>query len=174
MSTAPGGAGGAATAPGGAGRGTSAGAGATGGASSEQRSTAGAGGTTGGASSSTAGASGRTGGTSGGAASTAGASGTSGSAGASTTGSINVSSEQRTQLRQHFTHVNVQPLTSVTLDVRPGVIIPADVTALHTCPPDVVRILQGLPECRFVVVRDQIVIVEPRTRRIVTVIEQSG
>jgi hypothetical protein len=37
-----------------------------------------------------------------------------------------------------------------------------------------VRILQGLPECRFVVVRDQIVIVEPRTRRIVTVIERSG
>jgi hypothetical protein len=37
-----------------------------------------------------------------------------------------------------------------------------------------VRILSGLPECRYVVVRDQVVIVEPKTRKIVTVIERRG
>ncbi|MCD6072209.1 MAG: hypothetical protein K0S42_2725, partial [Microvirga sp.] len=36
------------------------------------------------------------------------------------------------------------------------------------------RILTGLPECKYIVVRDQIVILEPRTRRIVTVIERRG
>jgi hypothetical protein len=36
------------------------------------------------------------------------------------------------------------------------------------------RILSGLPECKYVVVRDQIVIVEPSSRRIVTVIERRG
>jgi hypothetical protein len=45
---------------------------------------------------------------------------------------------------------------------------------LHTCPSDVVRIIHGLPDCRYVVVRDKIVIVEPSSRRIVTVIERHG
>jgi hypothetical protein len=77
-------------------------------------------------------------------------------------------------LRQHFTSINVAPLTSVTFDVRPGVVIPTEVTTLHECPNAVERLLTGLPECRFIIVRNQIVIVEPRTRRIVTVIERSG
>jgi len=38
----------------------------------------------------------------------------------------------------------------------------------------VVRIIHGLPECRYVVVKDQIVIVNPKTRRVVTVIERRG
>jgi hypothetical protein len=53
-------------------------------------------------------------------------------------------------------------------------VVPTTVTTLHTCPGEVVRILRGLPECRYIVVRDQIVIVEPGTRKIVTVIERRG
>jgi hypothetical protein len=45
---------------------------------------------------------------------------------------------------------------------------------LYDCPDNVERILSGLPECKYVVVRDQIVIVEPSSRRIVTVIERRG
>jgi hypothetical protein len=48
------------------------------------------------------------------------------------------------------------------------------VTTLYDCPDNVERILTGLPECKYIVVRDQIVILEPRTRRIVTVIEHRG
>ncbi|WP_319799662.1 DUF1236 domain-containing protein [Microvirga rosea] len=58
--------------------------------------------------------------------------------------------------------------------VSVGSVVPTTVTTLHTCPSDVVRILHGLPECRYVVIRDQIVIVEPKTRKIVTVIERQG
>jgi hypothetical protein len=48
------------------------------------------------------------------------------------------------------------------------------VTTLYDCPDNVQRILTGLPECKYIVVRDQVVILEPRTRRIVTVIERRG
>jgi Protein of unknown function (DUF1236) len=101
---------------------------------------------------------------------------TSASSGASptTTGSINVSNEQRTQIRQSFRTVNVSPVTDVNFSVSVGSTLPTTVTTLHDCPDTVERLLTGLPECKFIVVRDQIVIVEPRTRRIVTVIERQG
>jgi hypothetical protein len=86
-----------------------------------------------------------------------------------------VTSEQRTEITQAFSSVNVRPLTNVTFSVSVGTVVPETVvTDLQACPSEVVRILRGLPECRYVVVRDQVVIVEPKTRRIVTVIERRG
>jgi hypothetical protein len=70
--------------------------------------------------------------------------------------------------------VNVQPLTNVEFSVSVGSTVPTSVTTLYDCPDNVERILTGLPECKYIVVRDQIVILEPRTRRIVTVIEHRG
>jgi hypothetical protein len=99
---------------------------------------------------------------------------TSSGATATTTGSINVSNEQRTQIRQSFRTVNVSPVTDVNFSVSVGSTLPTTVTTLHDCPDAVERLLTGLPECKFIVVRDQIVIVEPRTGRIVTVIERQG
>ncbi|KFG67693.1 hypothetical protein JH26_20605 [Microvirga sp. BSC39] len=58
--------------------------------------------------------------------------------------------------------------------VSVGSTIPTSVTTLYDCPDNVQRILTGLPECKYIVVRDQVVILEPRTRRIVTVIERRG
>jgi hypothetical protein len=58
--------------------------------------------------------------------------------------------------------------------VSVGSTIPTSVTTLYDCPDNVERILTGLPECKYIVVRDQVVILEPRTRRIVTVIERRG
>jgi len=105
--------------------------------------------------------------------STSGAASTTGSTSGST--NINVTSEQRTEITRAFSSVNVQPLTDVNFTVNVGSVVPETVvTHLQTCPSEVVRILSGLPECRYVVVRDQVVIVEPRTRRIVTVIERRG
>jgi Protein of unknown function (DUF1236) len=89
------------------------------------------------------------------------------------TGSINLSQEQRTTVTRAFSSVNVAPLTSVNFEVRTGVILPATVN-LHPCPNEVIRVLEGIRECRFVIVRNQIVIVEPSSRRIVTVIQRSG
>jgi hypothetical protein len=87
---------------------------------------------------------------------------------------VNVTTEQRTQITESFRSVNVQPLTNVTFSVSVGSTIPTTVTTLYDCPDNVERILSGLPECKYVVVRDQVVIVEPSSRRIVTVIERRG
>jgi hypothetical protein len=38
----------------------------------------------------------------------------------------------------------------------------------------VIHILSGIRECRFVLVRNEIVIVEPSSRKVVTVIERRG
>jgi len=66
-------------------------------------------------------------------------------------------------------------MTNVNFTVNVGTVVPETVvTHLHACPNEVVRILNGLPECRYVIVRDQVVIVEPKTRKIVTVIERRG
>jgi hypothetical protein len=95
---------------------------------------------------------------------------------AATTGStsINLSTEQRTQVTRAFSSVKAEPLTNVTFNITVGETVPASVTTLHTCPGDVIQYLDGLTECRFVIVKDRIVIVEPKTRRIVTVIERTG
>jgi Protein of unknown function (DUF1236) len=85
-----------------------------------------------------------------------------------------VTSEQRTEVTRAFSSVNVEPVTNVSFSVSVGTVVPTTITTLHTCPGEVVRILRGLPECRYIVVRDQIVIVEPSTRKIVTVIERRG
>ncbi|MCB8819324.1 DUF1236 domain-containing protein [Microvirga rosea] len=85
-----------------------------------------------------------------------------------------MSTEQRTEISHAFRSVRVEPLNNVNFTVSVGSVVPTTVTTLHTCPSDVVRILHGLPECRYVVIRDQIVIVEPKTRKIVTVIERQG
>jgi hypothetical protein len=124
---------------------------------------------TGGAAGSTSGntASGTTGGKPGGAANTTGSTSTSST-------NVNVTTEQRTQITESFRSVNVQPLTNVTFNVSVGTVIPSTVTTLYDCPNTVERILTGLPECKYVVIRDQIVIVEPGSRRIVTVIERRG
>jgi hypothetical protein len=52
--------------------------------------------------------------------------------------------------------------------------VPATVTTLHACPETVRSIITGIPECRYIVVRDKIVLINPQTRRVVTVIERQG
>jgi len=86
-----------------------------------------------------------------------------------------VTNEQRTEITRAFSSVNVQPMNDVNFAVSVGTVVPETVvTHLQACPSEVVRILHGLPECRFVIVHDQVVIVEPKTRKIVTVIERRG
>jgi hypothetical protein len=88
-------------------------------------------------------------------------------------GAVNVTSEQRTQITRAFTSVNVQPVTNVNFEVRTGTVLPANVS-LHPCPRQVIDILTGIRQCEFVIVKNEIVIVEPSSRKIVTVIERRG
>jgi Protein of unknown function (DUF1236) len=69
--------------------------------------------------------------------------------------------------------VNVTPLSNVNFSISVGTAIPATVDLVEL-PPEVVRIVPAYRGYRYFVVRNQIVIVEPSTRKIVTVIERSA
>ena len=85
----------------------------------------------------------------------------------------NLSSEQRTQITRSFSSVRVSPVTNVNFAVSVGTVIPTTVE-LHEVPAEIVRIVPAYRGYRFFIVRNEIVIVEPGSRRIVTVIERSA
>jgi hypothetical protein len=87
--------------------------------------------------------------------------------------SVNINDHQRTRLSQSFAHANVQPLSNVNFSVSVGTVIPRDVR-LHALPADVVEVVPQYRGYNFVMVRDEIVIVDPATYKIVTVLPRSG
>jgi hypothetical protein len=87
--------------------------------------------------------------------------------------SVNINDQQRTRLSQSFARVNVQPLNNVNFSVSVGTAIPRDVR-LHPLPPDIVEVVPQYRGYNFVRVRDEIVIVDPGTYKIVTVLPLSG
>jgi uncharacterized protein DUF1236 len=84
-----------------------------------------------------------------------------------------LSSEQRSEVTQAFTSKSVNTVSNVNFDVSVGTTVTSDVH-LAPVPDEVVRILPQYRGYRYVVVRDEIVIVEPRTKRVVEVISKSG
>jgi hypothetical protein len=84
-----------------------------------------------------------------------------------------LSSEQRSEVTQAFTSKSVNTVSNVNFDVSVGATVTRDVH-LAPVPDEVVRILPQYRGYRYVVVRDEIVIVEPRTKRVVEVISKSG
>jgi hypothetical protein len=86
---------------------------------------------------------------------------------------MNLTSEQRTQITRSFTSVNVRPLASVNFAISVGTVIPASVE-LEEVPAEVVRVVPAYRGYRYFVVGKQIIVVEPKARRIVTVIERTG
>ena len=120
-----------------------------------------------------------TSGTSGSQTGQAGASGQSGSgqAGASgaTTGSVpaNITSEQRTQITRSFSSVHVAPATNVNFAISAGTIVPGSIE-WHDLPVEVVRVVPAYRGYKYILVGNRIVIIEPGTRKIVTVIERTA
>jgi hypothetical protein len=86
---------------------------------------------------------------------------------------VNINDQQKTRVTQSITRLNVQPLTTVNFSLSVGTVIPQDVR-LQTLPADVVEIVPQFRGYSFFVVRDEIVIVEPSSHRIVTVLPRSG
>jgi hypothetical protein len=96
---------------------------------------------------------------------------------ATTTGStsvnVNLSGEQRTRAVQTLRSVNIQPVReNITISV--GQTLPSTVTQMYDCPETLVSLITGIRECKVVLVNDRYYIVEPGTRRVVTVIERQG
>jgi hypothetical protein len=86
---------------------------------------------------------------------------------------VSIGPQERTRIAQSVSRLNVQPLTNVNFSVAVGTTIPRNVR-LQSLPPDVVQVVPQYRGYNFVVVRDEIVIVEPSTYRIVDVLPRSG
>ena len=69
--------------------------------------------------------------------------------------------------------MNVQPINSVNFSLTVGTAVPRDIR-VQTLPADVVEVVPQYRGYSFFVVRDEIVIVEPSTYQIVTVLPRSG
>ncbi len=87
--------------------------------------------------------------------------------------SVNINDQQRTRISASISHLNVQPLTNVNFSLSVGTVVPRDVR-LQTLPAEVVEIVPQYRGYSFVLVKDEIVIVEPSTYKIVTVLPYSG
>lgn len=91
-------------------------------------------------------------------------------------GSIVLSNEQRTRASTRFAaridRLNVPTLSRSRLSVSIGAIVPSSIR-LYDVPLDIVDIYPGFRGHQFVVVDDEVVIIEPGNRRIVTMIPLS-
>ena len=92
-------------------------------------------------------------------------------------GSARMSDEQRTRVSTRFSQsidrMNVRPLSRSQISVSIGATIPRSVRA-YTVPRDIVAIYPQFRGHRFVVVDDEIVIVEPGSQRVVTMLPMGG
>lgn len=87
--------------------------------------------------------------------------------------SASLAPAQKTRLTQEFSRVNVRPVTNVNFSVSIGAVVPGTVV-LHPVPRTIVEIVPQYRDYQFFVLRDEIVIVEPRSHKVVDVIEHGG
>lgn len=88
-------------------------------------------------------------------------------------GARQVTEQQRTRISTSIRQANVQPLRNVNFSVSVGAVVPASVR-FYPVTPAIVEIYPEYRGYRFVVVEEEIVIIEPRSRKIVTVIDNGG
>ncbi len=87
--------------------------------------------------------------------------------------SVNVNDQQRTRISTSISRLNVQPLANVNFSLSVGTVVPRDVR-LQSLPAEVVEIVPQYRGYDFVLVKDEIVIVEPSSSKIVAVMPYSG
>ncbi|WP_245293420.1 DUF1236 domain-containing protein, partial [Methylobacterium sp. CCH5-D2] len=76
---------------------------------------------------------------------------------------------QRTEFRQSITRVGVSRVSNVNFSLNVGTAIPRSVT-LHRLPPAIISLVPAYEGYSFILVRDDIVIIDPDTYEIVDVI----
>lgn len=90
--------------------------------------------------------------------------GAAGSSGAS------LSTEQRTKITTTIRKSNVRPITNVNFNIAVGTVVPRSVT-LHPLPAAVIEVYPDWRPYRFVLVGDEILVIDPATHRIVAVLD---
>ena len=87
--------------------------------------------------------------------------------------SVNINDQQRTRISQSISHLNVQPLNSVNFSLSVGTTVPRDVR-LQPLPAEVVEVVPQYRGYNFVLVKEEIVVVEPSSYQVVAVLPYSG
>lgn len=87
--------------------------------------------------------------------------------------SASLDSKKKTELHAAFARIDAKPVTHVNFSVSVGTAVPRTLE-LRPVPTTIVEIVPQYRGYDFFLVRDEIVIVEPRSHRIVDVIERSG
>lgn len=90
--------------------------------------------------------------------------------GAAASGSVNLSTEQRTTIRQEVLTTSAPRVDSVNFSINVGTVVPRNVRVVEV-PPAIVKIRPAWKGYRYFVYNDEIIIVEPRTLKIVAVLE---
>jgi len=86
---------------------------------------------------------------------------------------VKIDKQQETKISASISHLNVRPVTNANFSLSVGTVVPRDVQ-LSTLPPDVVQIVPQYRGYSFALVKDEIVVVDPATYKIVTVLPYSG
>jgi hypothetical protein len=81
--------------------------------------------------------------------------------------------QEQTRISQSISRLNVRPLTNVNFSVAVGTVIPRNVR-MQPLPADIVQVVPQYRGYNFVVVRDEIVIIEPSSYKIAAVLPRSG
>jgi hypothetical protein len=87
--------------------------------------------------------------------------------------SANLNESQRTRVSESVARLNVAPLNNVNFSLSVGTVVPSDVR-FQPLPADIVEVMPQYRGYDFFVVRNDIVIVEPSTYRIVDVLPRAG
>jgi len=82
-----------------------------------------------------------------------------------------LSTEQRTQITSVIKQQSVQPATNVNFSIAVGTRVPRSGLTFHPLPAQVVTIYPEWRGYEFILVRDQIVVINPRTLAIVAVLD---
>ncbi|WP_287749149.1 DUF1236 domain-containing protein, partial [Methylobacterium sp.] len=83
--------------------------------------------------------------------------------------STRLDTRQRTEFRQTIVNAGVRPVRGVNFSLSVGTAVPRSVT-LHALPPTIVSLVPAYRGFRYVLVEDDIVIIDPDTYEIVDVI----
>lgn len=95
---------------------------------------------------------------------------TTGQGAAGSSGSGSLTTEQRTKISTTIKQSNVRPVTNVNFNISVGTVVPHSVT-LHALPATVIEVYPDWRPYRFILVGDEIIIIEPDTYRIIAVID---
>jgi Protein of unknown function (DUF1236) len=90
--------------------------------------------------------------------------------GAASSGAVNLTTEQRTTIRKEVLTTNAPRATNINFSVNVGTVVPSSVHVVEV-PATIIKIHPQWKGYRYFVYNDEIIIVEPRTLKIVAVLD---